>query len=322
MSCWSTNYLGNRKVEPLTDECVCRIGYEQKTTYFSLHKEGCNWEAEKVIRSTRRNPESNNCSWPIRIIRRMVDKIIYDPSEYRHCICDNEECEEGRLLAKEILPSDHVWCANKGFVEIKHSDKNNPTEKVEALCRSCVKHLSISEERAFSEVYYVARIHWPESVLKTRGYLSTPIANHEEAQELDKAAGYSDERFAVKRNSFGEIMKEGLRGRKLKRKYVVAPVHRNREVIDYLTRLSSSRSLKRSNEESPGNAAIALSSTTKSMSRSSGTSEGMPSKRRTDCELVDEAPQTQKYRKLMESATTEDIRAAEVLVSAFSYTPS
>ena len=104
----------------------------------------------------------------------MANRTAKEPPQ-RSCFCSNDKCEEGRLLALQVLNPDHPWCKNNGLTEVKHSNPGKPTEKVEALRRACTKHLSLSPAQASNTIYYVATIHWPLSVLESRSYLSTPI---------------------------------------------------------------------------------------------------------------------------------------------------
>ena len=129
------------------------------------------------------------------------DNTKNECANWRRCFCGSEACEKARLLALELLDSNHLWSSNNGFTEIKHSNKKIPTDKVEALHHSCAFHLGFDKDKALANTmaYYIASIHWPVSIIQKFGYQSTPISSLWVAKDLDTQAGYG-KHFADDKN--------------------------------------------------------------------------------------------------------------------------
>ena len=74
------------------------------------------------------------------------------------CICGSSACEKARLLALELFYSTHGWSSNDGLSIVKHNNKKNLSEKVEALRQSCAHHLELDDTKKKSAVYHIASI--------------------------------------------------------------------------------------------------------------------------------------------------------------------
>ena len=195
-----------------------------------------------------------SCIQTMSCIRNTKDCSASQAESNRKCLCGSRVCEEARSVALELLDSSHGWSLNNGLTVIKHSDKNNPTDKVEALRQSCAHHLKLDPTRKGKDVYHIASIHWPSELISKFPYRSTPFNDIAQARDIDKLANYQ-KRFADDRNKFANLLKDKIKNKKLKNKYAQAPVHPVRDVLDYLNSIKRSRN-KRKRTDSADYSAI------------------------------------------------------------------
>jgi len=167
------------------------------------------------------------------------------PPKKLYCICGSVACDELRWNILEKLPSDHPWKTRgeQGLHPIRRIAGNG---KVQALRRSVVFHLNLSEEKAKLAKYRVSLTHWPPHILPTEGFLrlEVPFKDSFEARKNDKLAGFAGNRFYDNRNRLSVLLAKNedlYDGMALNDGYVKAPVYTINDATYLYKSLTSSR---------------------------------------------------------------------------------